>query len=198
MNITVEECLELYKHDKKNVPVHDVLASRYNTWDGSMPDYQIKKGNKIILNYSGKEAQFVTPAVMVLNSAVNNHGIERNGKSQHMLKISKTPLPSWYVGHDSLPYKAWPDHFFKQLEDVVIHCLRVAFDDPDMFEKATEQAWDCVNMEGDDPDSMAFNIFIHHARLPFDHDSWTLKKKHEIALKKRWITIEEHKNLRFH
>ena len=47
-----------------------------------MPDYQIKKGNKIILNYSGKEAQFVTPATKVLSAAVNNHGIERNGKAR--------------------------------------------------------------------------------------------------------------------
>ena len=176
MNITSDECKDLYVHDKKDVPTHDVLKSRYDIWDGSMPDYQIKKGNKIILNYSGKEAQFVTPATKVLSAAVNNHGIERNGKAQHVMKISTKPLESWYIGYKSLPYAKWPDNYFNNLENVVIHCLRIAFDDPDMFEKATEHAWDCVNMEGDDPDAMAFNIFIHNARLPFDNDSWTLKK----------------------
>jgi hypothetical protein len=175
MNLSTADAQELYRHEPEGVPIDDVLKSRFKVWDMKMPDLSISK-QQIRINRDREEAVFITPTVTVLAAAVNNAGITSHGKAQHYLKISKRQLPDWDYGFEALPYSKFPDNFFHALENVVVQCLRVAFNDSDMFKEATLAAWDCANIDGSDPDTQAFNVFVGKARVPFDDDSWEIKK----------------------
>ena len=174
MNISAADAQELYRHEPEGVPIDDVLKARFKVWNMEMPELTIEK-QQIRINYDRKEAVFVTPAVEVLVAAVNNAGVISHGKAQHYLKISKRPLNQWNSDDKALPYPSLSD-FFSELEKVLMKCLRFAFDSPDLFEKATETAWEHVNMEAEKPEEMAFDVFVSNAKKPFDGSCWEIKK----------------------
>tara|TARA_B100000214_G_C23953516_1_gene621613 strand:- start:27 stop:1127 length:1101 start_codon:yes stop_codon:yes gene_type:complete len=163
---------------ENELKAEDVLIGRYNTWNGNEPNYNVKRKKILLEDKNGHEVSFVTPVVKAMSANVNQEGVQTSyGKSQHILNISKQLPPSWNLGDNSLPYAPGNPNYFEKLEQIVIKCMRVAFEDPELFEKATEEAWNCVNIEAyDNPDDVAFKIFLSRANLPFNKNVWTIKK----------------------
>jgi len=174
MDITASELRELH-NGPVDVPTDNVLKTRWNVT--GTPDITTDKQN-IRLKFGNREAFFITPAVKVLSSTVNTAGTGPPGPpgARHLLKISKTPIPAWKdTDRTSLYYPA-PSAFFEELEKIVIQCLRIAFETDDMYEKATENAWEHVNMDREDCVEASFAHFVSGAKLPFDDTSWTIRK----------------------
>ena len=168
MNVTYEEACQLFKHESSGVPSGDVLRTRYNQWDMG---YNISiKNNKISIQNNGSEAIFMFPAVKVLEAHIN----EPTG-THHSIRVLKQVLPRWDGNSPCLPYPTNAD-FFPKIESVVTDCLRKAFDEPDLFEEATNEAWQCVNMEAANPEELAFEIFLNKANLPYSDLEWKIKR----------------------
>lgn len=176
--MNIEECMKLYAHEPKGVPTHDVLLSRYKVWDSVPPTYNVNKKKNIILNNGSYESIFITPPSLVISANINGSGVNLKGRQQHVLTLSKDPLPKWNLSCESLPYNAKHSSFYKDLEQVVHQCLRIAFDDAELFKEATDYAWERVNMDAENPDKMAFDIFVSNAILPFTETTWTIRKNH--------------------
>jgi len=163
---------------ENELKAEDVLIARYGTWDGNSPNYNVKKKKILLEDHNGDEVSFVTPVVKAMSANINQEGVQTSyGKSQHILNISKQLPPAWNLGDNSLPYAPGNPNYFENLEKIVIKCMRTAFDDPNLFEKATEDAWDCVNIEAyEHPEEVAFKIFLSKANLPYNKNVWTIKK----------------------
>ncbi len=176
MNITASELQILY-NGPVDVPTDNVLKTRWG-YTNNIPDITTDKQN-IQLKFGNREAFFITPAVKVLAVAVNRPAVLTGpGKPQHLLKISKTPVTAWKdTDRTSLYYLSERTRvFFEELEKTVIRCLTIAFETDDMYEKATENAWEHVNMDREDCNEASFAQFILAAKLPFDATSWTIRK----------------------
>lgn len=183
--MVMSEYVYLLEHDcHPTIPQGDILPERYTTWDMNGLTYNVGKKGKIILEKDGDEILFRTPTVQVINSTINDSSSER-----HILRISKDYPNPWNIGNAALPYAIGPKNWFEKLEDVVDQCLRIAFNDPDMFEKATEDAWSCINMEQDKPEEAAYEYFKGRANLPYNNNSWTLKKNLKKGKSPQYITI---------
>jgi hypothetical protein len=188
----MSEYVYLLKHDcHPNIPQGDILPERYTTWDMNGLTYNVGKKGKIILEKDGDEVLFRTPTVQVINSTINETPEEsQNKRGRHIMSISKDYPNPWYIGAESLPYALGPENWFNKLEQVVDQCLRIAFNDPDMFEKATENAWANVNIEGfDNPETEAYEVFKSRANLPYNNNSWTLKKNLKKGKSPQYITV---------
>ena len=170
MNVSVEEAIQLFKHNVKDIPIHDVLKRRHHHWDMTSPTISILK-KKISIQQDGSEAIFVLPAVRVLEAHIN----EPN-RDYHSIRVSKQMIPPWNGHSPSLPYTTCPADFFFKLESVVQNSLRSAFDEPDVFEEATATAWQCVNMESANPEELAFEIFLNNAKLPYSKTEWEVRR----------------------
>jgi hypothetical protein len=187
------EYVHLFKHDcDPNIPQGDILPGRYVSWDMNTLTYNVGKKGKIILEKDGDEIIFVTPTVQVINATVNDPSVdtESYGEKKHIMRISKNYPKHWQIGAEALPYALGPADWFDQLEKVVDQCLRIAFNDPDMYEKATEDAWGSVNIEGfDNPETEAYAVFKSRANLPYNGNSWTLKKNMKKGKEPQFITM---------
>lgn len=174
-----------------DIPQKDILPERYTTWDMQTLTYNVAKKGKIILEKNGDELIFTTPVVEVIHASINNENVDTNqyGKKKHVLTISKNYPKPWNIGAEALPYTLGPSNWFDQLEKVVDQCLRIAFNDPDMFEKATEDAWGCINMEQENPDEAAYDVFKARANLPYNSNSWTLRKNLKKNKQTSFVTL---------
>jgi len=190
--MVMSEYVYLLEHDcHPDIPQGDILPERYTTWNMNGLTYNVGKKNKIILEKNGDEILFRTPTVQVLNSTINDSSSER-----HILRISKEYPKPWNIGHAALPYAVGPENWFDKLEAVVDQCLRIAFNDPDMFEKATEDAWANINIEGfENPETEAYAVFKSRANLPYNNNSWTLKKNLKKGNSPQYITIVDIANI---
>lgn len=170
MNVSLEEAIELFQHNPSGVPIDNVLKTRHQQWDTRSPTISVFK-KKISIQQDGVEAIFVLPAAKVLEAHIN----EPNS-GYHSIRVSKQMIPPWDGHSPSLPYTTCTADFFFKLERVVQDSLRSAFDDPDVFEEATSTAWQCVNMEADNPEELAFEIFVNNAKLPYSNTEWEIKR----------------------
>ena len=114
-----------------------------------------------------------------------------------MMRISKDPPPTWIIGSEALPYNATcTKQFWDNLEQVTRNCLLVAFQQPDMFQKATELAWE---RSADKTEQEAFGAFLSRANLPYNDKSWTIRKNHMKGRGKnsttQYITIVDIANM---
>ena len=183
----------------KETPQHDVIQTRYTPWDGTAPLYRPEGKTKIILeDTEGTEFNFTTPVCSVLMANINGAGVKSSsGKVQHMMRISKDPPPTWIIGSEALPYNATcTKQFWDNLEQVTRNCLLVAFQQPDMFQKATELAWE---RSADKTEQEAFGAFLSRANLPYNDKSWTIRKNHMKGRGKnsttQYITIVDIANM---
>lgn len=162
----------------KDTPQHNVIDTRYTPWDGTAPVYRPDGKTKIILeDATGAEFNFITPVVSVLMANINGAGVQSSsGKVQHMMRISKQPAPAWMIGAEALPYsQTATKEFWDGIEQVTRNCLMVAFQQPDMFQGATELAWERSPTK---TEQEAFNIFLSKANLPYNDEAWTMRKNH--------------------
>jgi len=162
----------------KETPQHDVIPTRYTTWDGTAPSYRPEGKTKIILeDDTGAEYNFITPVCTILMANINGAGVKSSsGKVQHTMVLSKIPPPNWMIGDEALPFSPNVIGFWDNLEQVVRNCLMVAFRQPEMFQKATELAWErSVNKT----EQEAFGIFLNKANVPYKDDRWTIRKNHQ-------------------
>lgn len=177
-------------------PQNDPLQTRYTPWDGTAPLYRPSGKSKIILeDNTGAEFNFMTPVCSVLMANINGVGVKSSsGKVQHMMRLSKEPPPAWMIGAEALPYNAVvTKDFWDKLEQVARNCMLVAFQQSTLFQKPTEVAWErSVNKT----EQEAFNIFLSKANLPYNDNSWTLRKNHQTSKKKQqYITIVDVVNM---
>lgn len=168
--MSLEEAVQLFQHEPTGVPIDDVLKKRHYHRNTSSPIISVLN-KKISIQRNGSEAIFVSPAVKVLEAHIN----EPNS-SHHSIRLSKQRIPPWEGNSPSLPYTSCAKDFFFKLESVVQDSLRSAFDEPDVFEEATATAWQCVNMEADNPEELAFEIFVNNAKLPYSNTEWEIKR----------------------
>ena len=180
-------------------PQNDPLQTRYTPWDGTDPRYHPSGKTKIILeDKDGAEFTFMTPVCSVLMANVNGTGVKSSsGKVQHMMRISKEPPAPWMIGAEALPYNGVCNkEFWDKLEQVTRNCMLVAFQQESLFQKPTEVAWErSVNKT----EQEAFNIFLSKANLPYNDNSWTIRKNHMKGTGKKafkqYITIVDVVNM---
>lgn len=189
------EFLELRYSKPEGVPTNDVLQTYYEPWKTSnRPVVRIKKKNILLLEQpdNGNEFIFNTPPVQIQECIINN--IQRK---KHLLRISKNWPPKWTLSSTSLPYNIAeePDKWFKELETIAKQCLKIAFDNPDMFIEATSQAWERVNVESETANIDAWNNFLLSANMPYDEYSWLLKKNTTKGKNNQFITIVDIANM---
>ena len=187
------DIVSLFK-DNNKIKAEDVLEQYYKPWDPSIePVAKHKKSNKILLEHltTGCEFTFTTPPVSVLYSTINNFNDKK-----HNLVISKTWPQPW--NGKTLPYMQNEEHqkiWFSKLEKITYQCLRVAWQERDLFLEATEAAWECTNMDSETPEVDAWNTFLSNANLPFTQTSWTLKKNTTKGKDKQYVTIVDIANM---
>ena len=195
MNNTMANFLNLRYSKPEGVPTGDVLKSYYEPWKtNTQPVVRIKKKNILLLEQpnNGKEFIFNTPPVEIQDCNINN--IRRK---KHILRISKKWPPKWTLKSKSLPYNfpEEPDKWFKELEKIAKQCLKIAFDNPDIFIEATSLAWERVNMESETAHIDAWNNFLLSANMPYDEYSWLLKKNTTKGKNNQFITIVDIANM---
>lgn len=129
------------------VPRGDVIKEQYETTTFKNITCS-ERNNNIVFLQNEQPLNIVTPILTVQQAFINqgeHHNIQVNTDND----------------------------FFKQLDTLVQQAMLYAFESPTLFEEATDQAWERVNMDMEQPQLQAFKNFMHGAKTP----DWKLAKK---------------------